>query len=136
MIDFGTSPEKQNKLYQKMAELGIFENDLEEKFIRSGGKGGQNVNKVSTAVYLKHLPSGIEVKAQTERSQLLNRYRARQILIEKIDQQINQQMSARQQAIEKIKRQKRKRSKRAKQKMLDDKKKHSDKKALRRKQDY
>jgi protein subunit release factor B len=132
MIDFGTSPEKQNKLYQKMAELGIFENDLEEKFIRSGGKGGQNVNKVSTAVYLKHLPTGIEVKAQMERSQLLNRYRARQILIEKIDQLKNKALSEKQQAIEKIKRQKRKRSKRAKNKMIDDKKKHGQKKSLRR----
>jgi protein subunit release factor B len=136
MIDFGTSPEKQNKLYLKMAELGIFESDLEEKFIRSGGKGGQNVNKVSTAVYLKHLPSGIEVKAQMERSQLLNRYRARQVLIEKIDEQINRQKSAKQQEFEKIRRQKRKRSKRAKNKMIDDKKKQGQKKSLRRPPEY
>lgn len=136
MIDFGTTPEKQSKLYQKMSELGIFEADLEEKFIRSGGKGGQNVNKVSTAVYLKHLPTGIEVKAQMERSQLLNRYRARQILIEKMDSLINQQKSAKQQAFEKIRRQKRKRSKRAKNKMLDDKSKHGQKKEFRKKIDY
>jgi protein subunit release factor B len=136
MIDFGTSPEKQNKLYQKMAELGVLESDLEEKFIRSGGKGGQNVNKVSTAVYLKHIPSGIEVKAQTERSQLLNRYRARQVLIEKLDQKINNEKSQKQQEIEKIRRQKRKRSKRAKNKMIDDKKKQGQKKALRRPPEY
>jgi protein subunit release factor B len=125
------SPEKQRALEEKMRKLGIFENDIEEKFIRSGGKGGQNVNKTSTCVYIKHLPTGIEVKCQQDRSQPLNRFLARRILAEKIESAVLGKQSAEQQRIEKIRRQKRKRSKRAKAKMLDDKRIHSEKKAFR-----
>ena len=115
-----------------MHDLGIAEPDLEEKFIRSGGKGGQKVNKTSSCVYLKHLPSGIEVKCQVEREQALNRFLARRILVEKIEERIKGRESARRQRIEKIRRQKRRRSKRAKEKMLRDKKIQSEKKNLRR----
>jgi len=69
MATFGVSPEKEQALAERMEKLGLREEDILEKFIRSGGHGGQNVNKVATCVYLKHLPSGVEVKCQQERSQ-------------------------------------------------------------------
>ncbi|MDA8431935.1 MAG: peptide chain release factor-like protein [Nitrospiraceae bacterium] len=114
-----------------MESLKIREEDIEESFIRSSGKGGQHVNKTSTCVYLKHLPTGIEVKCQEERSQALNRYRARVILTKKIEQLVRGKESEEIQRIEKIRRQKRKRSKRAKEKMLAEKKITSEKKRLR-----
>ena len=126
------SAKKEEALFQKMERLGIFEKDLVEKFVRSGGHGGQNVNKTSTCVYLKHLPTQIEVKCQKERLQSLNRYFARKILAGKIEAMILGKESEEQKRIEKIRRQKRKRSQRAKKKMLDDKKKHGLKKASRR----
>jgi protein subunit release factor B len=131
MVIFSVSPEKEQALRQKMGRLGIFENDIIEKFIRSQGKGGQKVNKASTCVYLKHLLTGIEVKCQRERSQSINRFLARRILADKIEAMILGKKSEEEQRIEKIRRQKRKRSKRAKLKMLEDKRKHSDKKKAR-----
>jgi protein subunit release factor B len=117
--------QKQAELENRLKARGIRREDVIEKFLRSGGAGGQNVNKVATAVYLKHRPTGIEVKVQKERSQALNRFLAWRLLLEKIEEQSRRQKSARQQAIEKIRRQKRKRSKRAKEKMLGEKKKRS-----------
>ncbi|MEE8376889.1 MAG: peptide chain release factor-like protein [Candidatus Aminicenantaceae bacterium] len=128
MSRFAISKKKEDALREKMEELGIFEKDIKEKFIRSGGKGGQNVNKVATCVYLKHLPTKIEVKCQQERSQALNRFLARRILADKIEAQILGRESEKQQRIEKIRRQKRKRSKRAKIKILEEKKKQALKK--------
>ena len=125
---FGVSPEKETALAERMKELGIRQEDLIEKFVRSGGHGGQNVNKVATCVYLKHTPTGIEVKCQRERSQALNRFVARRLLADKIENLIKGKESAEQQKIEKIRRQKRKRSKRAKEKMLADKHHQSQKK--------
>jgi len=101
-----------------MARLGIREADLEESFVRSGGPGGQNVNKVSTCVVLKYRPSGLVVKCQKGRSQAMNRYFARKILLTRLEAQIHGRQSEEAQRIAKIKRQKRKRSRRAKEKML------------------
>jgi protein subunit release factor B len=121
MATFGVSPDKEQTLAERMEKLGIREADILEKFIRSGGHGGQNVNKVATCVYLKHLPTGFEVKCQQERLQSLNRFLARRILVDKIETEILGKQSAEEQRIAKIRRQKRKRSKRAKDKMLADK---------------
>jgi len=126
------SKKKEEALWAKMARFHIKESDLEEHFIRSRGPGGQNVNKVSTGVYLKHLPTGIEVKVFSERSQALNRYAARKVLAKKIETIILGRESEERKRIEKIRRQKRKRSKRAKEKMLRNKRIHSEKKGLRK----
>ncbi len=130
---FSVSLEKEKALLERMDRLGIKEDDLIEKFIRSGGKGGQNVNKTSTCVYLKHIPTSTEVKCQRERSQALNRYLARRLLADKIENQILGKQSVEQQKIEKLRRQKRKRSKRAKEKVLEMKHRQSEKKQGRQK---
>jgi protein subunit release factor B len=132
MPKFKVSPTKENNLKDKMRRLGIKESDLVERFIRSGGKGGQHVNKTSTRVYLKHRPTGTEVKCGRERSQSLNRFLARRILADKIEEMVLGKRSEKRKLAEKIRRQKRKRSKRAKEKMLANKKKRSEKKGLRR----
>jgi peptide chain release factor len=131
MSIFPVSQAKEDALREKMASFNIREEDIEESFVRSGGHGGQNVNKTSTCVYLKHLPTGIEVKLQKERSQGLNRYLARVLLVKKIEGRVMGAQSEEIQKIEKIRRQKRKRSKRAKEKMLADKAVQSEKKKLR-----
>ena len=84
MITFAVSEGKNRQLRERMAELAVFEADLEERFVCSSGAGGQHVNKSSTCVYLKHRPTGVEVKCMTERSQSLNRFLARRELLEKI----------------------------------------------------
>jgi protein subunit release factor B len=131
MNNYGVTDQKQKDLEERMLKYGIREEDIVEKFIRSGGKGGQNVNKVSTCVYLKHLPTGIEVKCQRERVQALNRFLARRMLVERIEAMVEGKKSAAEQEYERIRRQKRKRSKRAKNKMLDAKNMQSDKKESR-----
>jgi len=133
MVNLGVSPEKERVLREKMRRFNIREEDLKENFIRSRGPGGQNVNKTSTCVYLKHIPSGMEVKCQVERSQVLNRYRARLILARKIENTILGRKSEERKRIEKIRRQKRKRSQKAKLKMLEAKRRQGEKKSLRRK---
>jgi len=125
-VHFGVRPDKEEDLKERMEALGLRESDLIEKFVRSQGKGGQNVNKLSTCVYLKHLPTGLEVKCQQERSQALNRYIARRILADKLERIILGKKSEEEQRIAKIRRQKRKRSKRAKDKMLEAKHRHSE----------
>lgn len=118
---FPVSTDKVRELRERLAALGIREEDLDEQFVRSGGKGGQNVNKVSTCVVLVHLPSGTRIKCQQERSQGMNRYYARKLLADKIEADRLGKQSARQQEAEKVRRQKRRRSRRAKNRMLADK---------------
>ena len=129
---FNVSPEKETQLTERMARLGLRESDLEERFIRGAGKGGQKVNKTSSCVYILHRPSGMEVKCQRERYQSINRFLARRELCDRMEERIQGVKSQRQQEREKIRRQKRKRSKRQKERMLADKRHHSDKKAGRK----
>jgi protein subunit release factor B len=132
MPDFPVSPRTAAELLADFARLGLKEEDLDEQFIRSGGHGGQNVNKVSTCVVLVHKPTGIIVRCQQERTQGLNRFLARRLLVDKIAEKIEGALSKKKSEAEKIRRQKRKRSKRAKQKMLENKRFHGQKKAGRR----
>ncbi len=129
---FGVTPEKQSGLAEQFVRLGIREEDIEERFIRSSGPGGQNVNKVSTCVWLKHRPTGIEIKAQEERSQALNRFLARRRLARRVEERVLGRASEERQRIEKIRRQKRRRSRRAREKLLQDKRFQSVKKDLRK----
>ena len=100
-MKFSVGIDKQEALSLKMASLGIKDSDIEEKFICSSKKGGQKVNKTSSCVYLKHRPTRIEVKCQKERSQSLNRFLARRILINKIESAILGRKSAERKRIEK-----------------------------------
>ncbi len=132
MSAFPVSPEKEAQFLRRMAALGVRETDIEESFVRSGGHGGQNVNKTSTCVMLLHRPTGLQVKCQATRQQGLNRFLARRLLLDKIEALKTGFVAAQRAEIEKIRRQKRKRSRRARNKMLADKALHSEKKAARR----
>ncbi|BCX49194.1 peptide chain release factor [Haloferula helveola] len=126
------SPDKQAALAARMEQLGVSEDDLVEKFILGSGSGGQKINKTHSCVYLKHEPSGIEIKCQSSRSRELNRFHARKELCDELDDRRLGRESKRRQAIEKIRRQKRRRSRRSKQKSIQDKRLLSRKKQLRK----
>ena len=125
------SAEKERTIAARMMELGVAENDFEESFIRSSGPGGQKVNKTSSCVYLVHIPTGLAVKCQRERSHSLNRFLARKLLLDKIERGQKGFIAKEKENLEKIRRQKRKRSKRAKEKILITKHQQSEKKVLR-----
>ena len=125
------SQEKETALRQRMERLGVREEEFRETFIRSSGPGGQKVNKTSSCVYLVHLPTGLTVKCQQERSQTLNRFLARRLLLDRIERLQTGLVSAERMRIEKIRRQKRRRSRRAQEKILEAKHLQSEKKTLR-----
>ncbi len=131
MSPFPVNPDKERQLQQRMRALGLTEADLQEWFIRGGGPGGQKTNKTSSTVCLRHRPTGLEVRCARERSQALNRFLARRELCDKFAARLRGEESKRQQEREKIRRQKRRRSRRQTARMVDDKKKHGAKKALR-----
>ncbi len=132
MSDIYVTTEKKQALEERMTKLGVREKDLIEKFILGAGSGGQKLNKTSSCVHLLHSISGIEIKCQRERSRELNRFLARRELCDRIEERILGLKSARQQVVEKIRRQKRRRSRRQKERMLNDKRLHSAKKQERR----
>ena len=127
------SRRKETDIDERLQVLNIKPEDLVEKFIRASGPGGQKVNKSSVAVYLKHIPTGIEVKAQSERSQSLNRIEARKRLVERLEAQIEKKEMEEKQRVSKTRRRNRKRSRKAKDSMLADKRKQAEKKRLRNK---
>jgi protein subunit release factor B len=129
---FPVSPAKEQTLAERMQRLGIREDDIEESFVRSSGRGGQNVNKVATCVVILHRLTGIQVKCQRERSQALNRFHARQLLADKIERQVLGAASAEAQRIARLRRQKRRRSRRAKEKILQEKHARAEVKTQRR----
>jgi protein subunit release factor B len=131
MNSFLPSPDKLTQLDQRMKALGVLENDLEETFVRSGGAGGQKVNKSASCVMLLHRPTGLRVKCQTTRHQALNRFLARRLLLDKIERRQKGYVEAERAAIEKIRRQKRKRSRRAQERRLADKAHQGQKKQFR-----
>ena len=126
------SQSKKMELDARMARLGVREAQLVEKFILGSGSGGQKLNKTASCVYLRHLPSGIEVKCQHSRSRELNRYLARRELCDRLEARVTGAANAREQEAEKIRRQKRRRSRRQKQRMLEGKHRHSATKQMRR----
>lgn len=132
MTDSMVNTAKILALRERLARLGIREGDLREIFIRGSGRGGQKINKTSSCVQLLHAPSGIQVKCQQTRQRALNRFLARRELCEKIAERISGEQSARQQEIEKIRRQKRRRGRRQRQRMLEAKHLHALKKQMRR----
>jgi len=125
------SPRKEASLAERMRKLGVRADDIEESFVRSGGAGGQKVNKTSSCVVLMHHPTGFQVKCQTERSQALNRFLARRLLLDKIERAERGVATLEQARVEKIRRQKRRRSRRARERMLADKAHHAQKKEMR-----
>lgn len=120
-------------ILQKALKLEINPEDIEEQFIRGGGKGGQKINKTSSAVRLKHLPTGIEVKCQKHREQNKNRLSAYKLLINKIEELVKGEESEKAKKIYKIRKQKQRRSKKAKEKLLELKKRRSEIKETRKK---
>jgi protein subunit release factor B len=131
MAVFPVSSSKEKQLLERMQALGVRENDIDEQFIRSSGAGGQNINKVSSCVVLHHRPTGLRVRCQKERSQALNRYLARRLLLDKVESMRRGAAAEQEQKIARIRRQKRKRSRRAKLRLLADKRHQGEKKSLR-----
>lgn len=113
MSVFGVSPDKEAALRERMAGCGILERDLEETFIRSRGPGGQNVNKVSTCVRLRHVPTGITVKVDKDRARGVNRFLARRELLSRYEETVLGKKPTRDVLGEKIRKQKRRRARRA-----------------------
>ena len=117
------------QIRERMRVAGVREEDLEERFVLGSGAGGQKVNKTSSAVSLRHVPSGLAVKVQASRSREVNRWMARRAIAERLLARIAGVLTARQQEAERIRRQKRRRSRRQRATMLADKRHHAAKKA-------
>jgi protein subunit release factor B len=124
--------EREIQLARRLAALGVREEDLEETFVRSGGPGGQNVNKTSTCVLLRHRPTGTLVKCQATRQQASNRWLARELLLAKLEARARARAAAEQARREKLRRAKRPRSRAAKQRILADKAHRAHVKSVRR----
>ena len=117
MNKFGVTAKKDHELQNRMAALNINEADIIEKFVRSSGAGGQHLNKTASCVFLKHIPSGIEVKCQKERSQALNRFFARRILCDEVEEKTLGASSSVERKRQKIHKQKKRRKRKSKGKL-------------------
>ena len=131
MSDIYVTARRRDRLLKEMDRLGVLEGELTEKFVLGSGSGGQKINKTASCVYLKHEPTGIEIKRQQSRGRALNRFMARCDLCEKLKERIEGEKSRRQQEREKIRRQKKRRTRRQKERMLEQKRKQGQKKSLR-----
>ena len=130
---FPVSPEKQKQIEERMKSLGLREQDLVEEFVKGSGPGGQKINKTSSVVLLRHKTLGLVVRCQASRSQAMNRYLARRILLDRLEAKISGEKTKEESRREKIRRQKRRRSRRSKERMLANKHLRSEKKQLRQK---
>ncbi len=126
------SEEKMQSLKKRMEALNILEKDIKEKFILGSGPGGQKIQKSHSCVYIKHLPTKIEVKCQKDRMRETNRYFARKLLCEEIERRRFKEKSEKEKEIAKKRKQKKRRSKKAQQKILENKRQLSEKKKLRK----
>jgi protein subunit release factor B len=109
------------QIQRRLDTLGIIPADVEEKFVRGSGPGGQKINKTSSTVCLRHRPTGVEVRVQRERSQAANRELAWQELCEKLECNLRQIEAARRDAVEKERRRKRPKSRGQKRRMVETK---------------
>ena len=109
---FGVTEKKAQQLQLRMVDCGLRESDIQEKFVRSSGPGGQKVNKSNTCVIITHIPTGLQVKMQKQRTQHLNRFYARRRLCELLEEQQMGKNSPFKQQINKIRKQKDRRRRR------------------------
>jgi len=131
MSKFGVRNDTEDALSRRMAEVGLREEDIEERFIRGSGSGGQKVNKTSSCVVIKHIPTGLEVRCQRERTQSSNRFFARRELCDRLEARQKGFVAKQRAEVSKIRRQKAKRSRRTKEKILQGKAHQSKKKQQR-----
>lgn len=131
MTESAVSLRKRRSLEARMARLGLRERDLTEQFILGSGAGGQKINKTSSCVRLRHEPSGLSVKCGESRSREDNRFLARRLLCDAVEEKLHGERSERRKKAEKIRRQKRRRSRRQKELVLEQKHRQSGKKKLR-----
>jgi protein subunit release factor B len=125
-----------DQLFKRMNALGIRPEDLEESFSRSSGPGGQNVNKVSSAATIRHLPSGLTITASDNRSQATNRRLALERLLAALEARRNEEHRSHLAAVSKLRRQRARRSRAAKAKLVEEKRFHAQIKRLRGKVDF
>jgi protein subunit release factor B len=130
------SPGTIEQIRERMRAAGLREEDLDERFVLGSGAGGQKINKTSSAVWLRHAPSGLAVKVQASRSREVNRWMARRTLAERLLAQVAGVRTAQQQEAERIRRQKRRRSRRQRARMLADKRYQGAKKVARGRVEY